>query len=108
MDPVLVMVHRLVVVLAQQHPVLHRGRTPMLIVLNMVDLTIGGRLPTPRRSTPPVPGDDRPPQRGREHPPSRPGIHDLTLSGPAAREEFFAELERWSRAYVTHDLGQGT
>ncbi|MDN5571795.1 MAG: alpha/beta hydrolase [Propionibacteriaceae bacterium] len=38
----------------------------------------------------------------------RGGIHDLTLSGPAAREEFFAELERWSRAYVTHDLGQGT
>ena len=38
---------------------------PVLVVLEMVDLTVGDRLFTPRCSTPPVSGDDRPPQRCR-------------------------------------------
>lgn len=28
------------------------------------------------------------------------GLHDLTLSGPAVREQLFNELDRWSHAYV--------
>lgn len=29
------------------------------------------------------------------------GLHDLTLSGPAARQQVFAELDRWQTAYLT-------
>ena len=59
----------------------------MLIMLNMMDLTIGRRLPTPRSSTPPIPSDDRPAQRCRKHPPGRPGIHDLPLSTKHHRQD---------------------
>jgi alpha-beta hydrolase superfamily lysophospholipase len=36
------------------------------------------------------------------------GIHDLTLSGAAVREEVFRELDRWSRAYVPATAPVGT
>ena len=53
---------------------------PVLVVLDMVDLAVGGRLFTPRCRTPPVSGDDRPVQRCREQAPSWSGVHDLALS----------------------------